>query len=250
MDIDGAVPTKKVANRALKGAKNSFAVAGAGAGVVSSKKEVYYASEGGNNSVAGVTGAVGVTDARSDAGVEDSDGVIDALSSDLKCSETPCSDLVRSEMGVLDVGSFVWSGHNEGASSGARIPKVVNSDDDVHAVSGFEVTNVEVCRASMVVPPSPDGAKVVDSVPADVTADGDVFSDAAAVCFTCALASDPQGCVSYFALVRSDFGDRNNYSYLGHVGLRRKFSLIPSGSGLGYVKDCLNTNWILPKLPE
>ena len=87
VDIDGAVPTKKVAYRALKGAKNSFVVAGVGAGVVSSKKEVYYASEGGNNSVAGVTDAVVVTDARSDAGVKDSDGVTDALSSDLKCSE-------------------------------------------------------------------------------------------------------------------------------------------------------------------
>ena len=95
------------------------------------------------------------------------------------------------DFALLEINSYLSKKKKKVASSGARTPKVVNSDDDVHAVSGVEVTNVEVCRASMVVPPSPDGAKVADSVPTDVTADADAFSDAAAVCFAGALVSYP-----------------------------------------------------------
>ena len=135
VDNVGPVPTKKVAYRALKGANKRFVKAVEGADVVPPKKEVYNASEGDNNSAQ--TLAVAVTDTRSEAGVVDSDGISNTLPSDLECSEMPCSDLVRSVLGVLDGGLFLRLGH-EAASSDACVPKEITSDDDVHAASGVD----------------------------------------------------------------------------------------------------------------
>ena len=140
LDRANVVPPKKVAYCALKGANNIFVVAVADADDVPPKRAVYSASEGANTSI-DVTDAVTGSDAVAvDADVvADEYSSTDALPSDLQYSEPPCSDSVRSEMGVLETGSVRRTGHSGASLSGAHASKIDISADGlqaVHAVAG------------------------------------------------------------------------------------------------------------------